>query len=45
MLLNKWKDGKAGHAKAMAAALANAAAYVGAFCIVVLLALHYASGR
>lgn len=45
MLLNKWKDGKAGHAKAMAAALANAAVCAGAFCIVALLALHYAIGR
>lgn len=41
MLLNKWKDGSAGHLKAMAAGLANAAVYAGVFVIVVLLALHF----
>lgn len=40
MVLNKWKDGSAGHLKAMAAALANAAIYAGVFCIVLLVALY-----
>lgn len=29
MLLNKWKDGSAGHGKAMAAAFVNALLYAG----------------
>lgn len=42
MLLNKWKDGSAGHLKAMVAALVNATVYGGCFFIVLLLVLHLA---
>ncbi|WP_255246776.1 hypothetical protein [Paraburkholderia fungorum] len=40
MLLNKWKDGSAGHAKAMAAAFVNAIVYAGILGAVALIGLH-----
>jgi hypothetical protein len=40
MLLKKWKDGSAGHAKAMAAAFVNAIMYAGILGVVTLIALH-----
>lgn len=39
MLLNKWKDGSEGHAKAMTAAFVNALLYAGILGIVALIVI------
>lgn len=41
MLLKKWKDGSAGHGKAMAAAFVNALVYAGIVGIIAAVALHF----
>ncbi|ACD21568.1 hypothetical protein [Paraburkholderia phytofirmans] len=41
MVLNKWKDGSAGHLKAMAAAFVNALIYASIFTVVVVIASHF----
>ncbi|WP_282960932.1 hypothetical protein [Burkholderia cenocepacia] len=39
MLLNKWKDGSAGHVKAMTAAFVNALLYAGILGMVALIVI------